>query len=142
MKKTYMKNICLSGVLAVFLLAGIGVRAFLPHFILPRLEGVTLVGISLAALVIAYYLTGPDKTGLDTLVLGAVSFGLLPVAACWVSVLEGVKLAALGGAVFAGTAWLFDTMTDRISTGPVAKAAPIVSAFGLYLAAQWMMGIL
>jgi hypothetical protein len=32
-------------------------------------------------------------------------------------------------------------MEDRLSTGPAAKLAPILSALGLYLAAQCFMGI-
>ena len=37
--------------------------------------------------------------------------------------------------------WLYDSVTDRLSSGPVAKAAPTVSALGLYLAAQCLMGL-
>jgi len=37
--------------------------------------------------------------------------------------------------------WLFSSIQDRLSTGPAAKAAPVVSAFGLYLAIQGLMGM-
>ena len=40
------------------------------------------------------------------------------------------------------TAWLFTTVQERLSSGPSCKAAPVVSAFGLYLASQCFMGIL
>ena len=55
--------------------------------------------------------------------------------------MDALKLGALGGVVFTVTTWLFTSITDRISTGPEAKAAPVMSAFGLYLAAQALMGM-
>ena len=55
---------------------------------------------------------------------------------------EAVKLGVIGGVVFTATAWLFTSVQDRLSSGPVCKAAPVVSAFGLYLAAQCFAGIL
>jgi len=48
----------------------------------------------------------------------------------------------VGGVVFTVTAWLFTSIQDRLSSGPACKAAPVVSAFGLYLAAQAFTGIL
>ena len=33
-------------------------------------------------------------------------------------------------------------MMERLSSGPVAKAAPVLSALGLYLAAQCFAGII
>ena len=36
---------------------------------------------------------------------------------------------------------LFTDMAERLSSGPAAKAAPFLSAFGLYLAAQALMGM-
>lgn len=38
--------------------------------------------------------------------------------------------------------FLFTSVQDRLSTGPVCKLAPILSAVGLYLASQCLMGIL
>lgn len=51
-------------------------------------------------------------------------------------------LAAVGGVVFAVTAWLFASCQERISSGPAAKAAPVLSALCLYLASQCFAGIL
>jgi hypothetical protein len=44
--------------------------------------------------------------------------------------------------VFTLVTWLFSSMTDRLSTGPAAKAAPVFSALGLYLASQVLMGMI
>ncbi len=51
------------------------------------------------------------------------------------------KLALRGTLTFCAATWLFDTITDRISTGPAAKLAPIASALCLYLAALIFMGM-
>ena len=50
-------------------------------------------------------------------------------------------LAILGAVVFTAVTWLFSSMMDRLSSGPAAKLAPVMSALGLYLAAQCFMGI-
>ena len=57
------------------------------------------------------------------------------------TIISGV-LALVGGLVFWATAWLFETIQDRLSTGPVAKAAPALSVLGLYLAAQCFSGMI
>ena len=44
--------------------------------------------------------------------------------------------------IFTVITWLYTTMLDRLSSGPVAKAAPVISALGLYLAVQCFAGIL
>ena len=56
--------------------------------------------------------------------------------------MEAIKLAILGGVTFTAVTWLFSAMEDRLSSGPAAKAAPILSAAGLYLALQCLIGIL
>ena len=63
-------------------------------------------------------------------------------AACFVGAGEALKLTISGGAIFTIMTWLFSSVQDRLSTGPAAKAAPVVSAFGLYLAIQALMGMI
>ena len=63
-------------------------------------------------------------------------------AMCYILFVNPSVLGASGmdkGAVFTATAWLYSSAQDRLSTGPVAKAAPILTALGLYLAAQCLM---
>lgn len=141
-EKTYTLNTLLAVVLGIVLLAGVLVRTFLPNWILPEPDVPNLVLISLVALVWDHYAApGAKRCWICVPVLAAVTFGLLPFAGCFVAGMEALKLAVLGGVVFSVVTWLFDSMTDRISTGPVAKAAPVVSALGLYLAAQVLMGM-
>lgn len=141
-KSTYTLNILLAVILGAALLAAILVRTFLPRVILPHMDASNMVLLSLAALLLECYLApGADRCYICIPVFSAVSFGLFPFAACFVGALEALKLGILGGIVFTAVVWFFDSMTDRISTGPAAKAAPLVSAIGLYLAAQCLMGI-
>jgi hypothetical protein len=75
-------------------------------------------------------------------VFAAITFGLLPFAACFVGALEALKLAVVGAVVFTLVTWLYSTIQDRLSSGPAAKLAPIFSALGLYLAFQAFAGMI
>ena len=142
-KKTYTLNTLLAVVLGLTLLVAVLVRTFAPRMILPHLDVPNMVLLSLAALLADHYLApGAKRCYICIPVFSAVTFGLLPFAACFVGAGEALKLGLLGGLVFTATTWLFTSMTDRISTGPAAKAAPLVSAIGLYLAAQCFMSII
>ena len=142
-KNTYLLNTLLAVVLGGALLIAVLVRTFAPIIIIPALDIPNMVLVSLAALLLDHYLA-PDakRCWICIPVLSVVTFGLLPFAACFVGAAEAVKLAVLGGVVFTATAWLFTSIQDRLSSGPACKAAPVVSAFGLYLASQCFMGIL
>ncbi len=141
-KNTYTLNTLLAAVLGLLLLVCILVRTFAPRMILPHMDAPNMVLISLTALVLDHYLAPDAKRCYICIpMFSAITFGLLPFAACFVGVLEAVRLGVLGGVVFTATTWLFTSMTDRISTGPTAKAAPLVCALCLYLAAQCLMGI-
>ena len=141
-KNTYTLNTVLAVLLGATLLVCVLVRTFAPRIIMPHLDVVNMTLISLAALVIDHYLAPDAKRCYICIpVFSAITFGLLPFAACFVGGLEAVKLGITGGIVFTVVTWLFSAMMDRLSTGPAAKAAPFVSAFGLYLAIQALMGM-
>ena len=141
--KTYILNTLLAAVLGAALLACVLVRTFLPRIILPELDIPNMVLISLVALVIDHYAApGAKRCYICIPLFAAVNFGLLPFAACFVGVLDALKLALAGGVIFTITTWLYSTIQDRLSSGPVAKAAPIVSALGLYLAVQCFAGMI
>ncbi len=142
-KKTYTLNTLLAAVLGLILLVFVLVRTFAPRMILPVADIPNLTLVSLIALLADHYLAPEAKRCYICIpVFSAITFGLLPFAACFVGAGEAVKLAILGSVVFTAVTWLFSSMTDRISTGPAAKLAPVLSALGLYLAAQCFMGIL
>ena len=140
--KTYMLNTLLAAVLGLALLAAVLVRTFLPAWIIPALDIPNMVLVSLVALVLDHYLApGAKRCYICIPVFSAVTFGLLPYAACFVGALEALKLAGFGAVVFTVVTWLYSSIQDRLSSGPAAKAAPVMSAVGLYLAAQCMMGM-
>lgn len=142
-KNTYTLNTILAAVLGAALLVCIFVRTFAPRMILPELDISNLVLISLVALVLDHYLApNADRCYICVSVFSAITFGLLPFAAAFVGAMEALKLAVAGGIVFTVMTWLFSSVQDRLSTGPAAKAAPVVSAFGLYLAVQGLMGMI
>ncbi len=141
--KTYILNTFLAVVLGIYLVVCIFVRTFAPNIILPKVNIPNLVLLSLVALVLDHYLAPDSKRCYICIpVLGALTFGLLPFAACFVGAGEALKLALVGGLVFTVTTWLFTTIQERLSSGPAAKASAFFSAVSLYMAAQCFMGIL
>ena len=142
-KNTYTLNTLLAMVLGAALLVAVLVRTFAPRIIIAELDIPNMVLISLATLVLDHYLAPDAKRCYICIpVFSAITFGLLPFAACFVGASEALKLAVSGGIVFTAMTWLFSSVQDRLSTGPAAKAAPVVSAFGLYLAVQALMGMI
>lgn len=141
--KTYILNTILAVLLGTILLAAVLVRTFAPNVIIPKLDIPNMVLISLVALVLDHYLApGAKRCYICIPVFSAVAFGLLPFAACFVGAMEAAKLGVFGCAVFTATTWLFSSIQDRLSSGPAAKASPILSALSLYLAFQALSGIL
>ena len=141
--KTYILNTLLIAVLGIALTAAVLVRTFVPAIIIPQLDIPNMVLLSLAALVLDHYVApGAKRCYICIPLLSALSFALLPFAACFVGALEAVKLGLVGAVVFTATTWIFSSMQDRLATGPAAKAAPVVSALGLYLAIQALMGMI
>lgn len=137
----YFLNTTLAAVLELALLIAVFVRTFAPAVIIPQLNIPNMVLISLAALLVDHYLApGAKRCYICIPVFSAVTFGLLPFAACFVSGIVALKLALVGGVVFTVTTWLFSSIQDRLSSGPAVRMAPVMSAFGLYLAAQCFTG--
>ena len=141
--KTYILNTLLAVVLGLALLTAQLVRAFAPLVILPQLDVPNLVLLSLAVLVLEHYLApGADRCYICIPLLAVLTFGLLPLMAGFACQHTFWKLGLVGGIVFAVTTWMFSAMIDRLQSGPVAKLAPIVGSFGIFLAAQCFTGIL
>ena len=144
-----MKNrkYVLSTTLAVVVGVALGVcallRTLIPAIVLPRLDIPNMVALSLIALYLDHLMTRETKRcWICVAVFAALTFGLLPYAASFVGVWDALKLAAIGCGVFTVTTLLYTSILDRIATGPVAKAAPILSALGLYLASQCFAGLI
>ena len=141
--RKYTSNVALPVVLGIFLLACVLIRTFNPMAVLPRLDVPMVVALSLVALLSAHYLAkAQEACDAVSLILAALTFGLLPYVSGFATVMEALKLALVGAIAFFVAAWLFDEMMERLSSGPAAKAAPVLSALGLYLAAQCFAGMI
>ena len=138
----YFRNIALTVVLGVALAVCMVIRAMAPMAVLPQLDVPNVVLLSMIALLAEFYIAGEGKCNVLTFLFSAVAFGILPLACGAMEVTEALKLAVIGGVIFTLCAWLFDSVCDRLTTGPAAKAAPIFSALGIYLAAQCFAGMI
>ena len=139
----YFLNTALAIVLGIAVLIAVFVRTFFPTAVIPRLDIPNMTALSLLALLIDHYVAKNAKRCYICVILFSVlSFGLLPFAAGFATIMQALKLAIVGGGVFTVTTVLFGSIQNRLSTGPAAKAAPILSALGLYLASQVFAGLL
>ncbi len=135
-------GIFLAVVTGVAVLGMLLVRAFFPRIILPEFGLSFVLTLTLVALVAEHYLARNRHRDYRLVPLyGAVIFGLFSLAGLIVLPTEALRLALMGVLVFTATTFLFDSVTEHLSEAPIAKAAPVVSAFGLYLAAQGLIGI-
>ena len=140
--KTYTLSTVLSVVLGAVLLAMVIVRAYAPNIILPVFDIPTITGISLVALVLDHYLAkGAKRCWFCIPVFAALSFSVLPMVAGLVPVADLEGLMVNGCVIFTATTWVFTSIQDRLSSGPAAKLAPVMSAFGIWLAVQAFSGI-
>ena len=142
MNKKYFSNTALVAVLAIALMVCRILRTCIPFGVLPELDIPNMVLLSGVALLLDHYFGGQRKNDLWLLLLAAVTFGVLPVAAGFARLTDAWKLALVGGVLFWVMSWIFGSIEDRLTTGPAAKAAPILSVLGLYLAAQCFSGMI
>ena len=140
--KKYMLNTFLAAVFTAVLLVMVFARAMCPVLIFPGFGVPNLVLISLIALLLDHYIVkGAPRCYICIPVFAFLTFAILPFVAGFIQPFEILGLGIRGAVTFTVTTWLFSSMADRIATGPEAKLAPIMSAFGLYLASQCFMGM-
>ena len=141
--RSYLLNTILAVVVGIAMLAIMLVHTFLPNIIIPKVSIPNLVLVSLVALLAdRLFAKGASRCYICIPVFAAITFGLLPWVSGYCTAEEILKLALGGAVVFTASTWLFSTICDRLSSGPASKAAPLISAFGLYLAAQCLTNIL
>ena len=139
----YFLNTALAVVLGVALMTCVVLRTFIPAIVLPRLDIPNMVLLSLIALLADHYLAKDAKRCyLCIPLLSGLSFGLLPFAAGFLTGWEALWTGLIGAAVFTALTFLFSSARERLSTGPKARLAPVLTAFGLYLACQCFAGLL
>ena len=119
------------------------VRVWLPAAIIPALNIPNMVALSVIALLLEHFLTGGNpRCYICIPVFGVLTFGILPLMAGFACQHDFWKYGLVGGVVFTGTTFLFTSAQDRLLTGPKAKAAIVITAIGIWLAAQCFAGII
>ncbi len=141
-KKQDMLGLFLSAVTFVFMLSLILIRTFLPRVILPEINAQAVILLSLAALTLEHYITHTKRQYILLFVYSAVIFGIFPWAAGLLSASDALWWALLGALICTALAFLFELACDRLSSSPASKLAPAITAFGLYLACQCIIGII
>lgn len=141
--KNYFLSMILAIVMAAAMVAVVLVQTFAPAVVLPVMNIPNMAGLSLVVLLLEHYLApNSRRCYVCVAVFSLLTFGLLPYAAGFIALAQAWKVALVGGVLFTGLTWIFDSIMDRLSTGPKAVLAPVISAFGLYLAFQVFAGIL
>ena len=130
-------------VLFVVLLAGMLLQIFIPAIILPPLNIPNMVLLSVLALLVEHFLSkGNPRCYVCIVLFGVAAFAVLPLMAGFACVHDFWKYGLVGGITFTVTTFLFTSATQRLQTGPKAPAAVVLTALGIYLAAQCFAGII
>jgi hypothetical protein len=139
----YFLNTVLAAVLFVACAIALLVRVWLPAAIIPELNIPNMVALSVIALLLEHFLTkGNPRCYICIPVFGAITFGILPLMAGFACQHDFWKFGLVGGVVFTVTTFLFTSAQERLLTGPKAKAAALITGFGIWLAAQCFAGII
>ncbi len=143
-RKSQLLAVFTASVTGVALLAAMIIRAFVPRIILPDFDATTIVSLTLSALLLDRYICGAGRRDYSFIPLySAFIFGVFPFAASLTSPIVSLKSAVMGMVIFTVLTFLFDTVTDRLSSGADSKLkvlVPAASALGLFLAVQGVVG--
>ena len=139
----YFLNTILAGVVFAACAIALLVRVWLPAAIIPELNIPNMVALSVIALLVEHFLTGGNSRCYICIpVFAVLTFGILPLVAGFACQHDFWKYGLVGGVVFTATTFLFTSAQDRLLTGPKAKAAIVITAIGIWLAAQCFAGII
>lgn len=144
MKNNALKlNVLLAAVVGAACLVLMLAGALAPMAIPPKFDLTMMLGLSLIALTIeAYWGPARQYPWPVTIVLGGVTFALLPWCAGVAGAVPVWKLGLCGAVIFGVAALLYSSIRERVATGPAARLAPAGSALMLFLAGQCLMGLL
>lgn len=142
MKKSFRLFTILAIVTALACLAHVLYNAFAPQAILPAMDLMWICAVSLVALVIDHYAApNGDRCWPLVPVFGLVIFAAMPYFAGLLGGMELVKFAVTGAVTFTVLTGLYTIAADRLAAGKSNPAAPVVTGFLLFLAAQGCMGM-
>ena len=139
----FFLHVMLSAVLLVALTVCLLIRVWQPAVILPTLNIPNMVLLSVIALLLEHFMAANNpRCYWGTAVFGVLCFGILPLLAGFACLHDFWKYGLVGGCVYTATVFLFTSATERLQTGPKARAAVVLLGLGIYLAAQCFTGIL
>ena len=139
----FLLPMMLIAVLFAALLGGMLMQIFIPAVILPPLNIPNMVLLSVVALLADHLFTkGSQRNYVWVALFGVAAFALLPLMAGFACVHTFWKYGVVGGITFTITTFLFSSAAQRLRTGPKAPAALVLTALGIYLAAQCFAGII
>ena len=142
-KNPYFLNTVLAMVIFAACAIALLVRVWGPAAVIPELNIPNMVLLSVAALLLEHLLAPMNpRCYICIPVFSAITFGILPLMAGLACQHDFWKYGLVGGVVFTVVTFLFTSLTDRLLTGPKAKAALVVCSLGIYLAAQCFAGII
>ena len=142
-KNQYFLNTVLAIVVFVACAVALLVRVWFPAAVIPALNIPNMVLLSVIALLVEHFLAPMNpRCYICIPVFSVITFGILPLMAGFACQHTFWKFGLVGGVVFTATTFLFTSMTDRLLTGPKAKAALVVCSLGIYLASQCFAGII
>lgn len=142
-KNPYLRNVLLAAVVAGAMLVLMLIRTFQPGAVLPELDIPNMLGLVSVVLVLNYYLgKNENYCWICSGLMAAVTFGLLPWVAGVVSISSIWKVAVVGGVVYIITNWLFDSIAERLRSGPAGKFGAVMTGLVLFLAGQCFANII
>ncbi len=142
-KKRDLLGIILALVAGVSALTAMLIKVFSPSVILPRIDALAIIAISVLSLVLDFYIAKQSRRVYWLFgIYAALIFGIFPYAAGMLLPLDALKTALMGAVIFVVTTFLFDSLIKRLSLLRATKIAPAVCGVGIYLAAQCLMGII
>ena len=139
----HLLNTILTVVMFVVCTVAMVIRVCAPAAVLPPLHIPNMVAISVIALLAEHFFAkGNPRCYICIPVFGVLTFGILPLMAGFACQHTFWKFGLVGGVVFTVTTFLFTSAQERLLTGPKAKAAALITGFGIWLAAQCFAGII
>ena len=142
-KNQYFLNTVLAIVVFVACAIALLVRVWFPAAVIPQLNIPNMVLLSVIALLLEHFLAPMNpRCYICIPVFSLITFGILPLMAGFACQHDFWKYGLVGGLVFTATTFLFTSATQRLLTGPKAKAALVVCSLGIWLAAQCFAGII
>lgn len=119
------------------------VRVYQPAAVLPVLNIPNMALLSVVALLVDHFVSPHSpRCYVCTALFGVLTFAVLPLMAGFACVHDFWKIGLVGGIVYTATVFFFTSATQRLQTGPRARAAAVLTGLGIFLVAQGFAGIL